>query len=355
MKNIILIMGIAMATPTLADVPLVIAEDGAYSFEAKVTQGDETLCEIVLEVSDTSKIFEQTGCRINPADRSGISISGSFKGEYASGSFDASYTFFDVSPWTGVLRDPSLDFGTRLDRYRESLLALDADVTSWFRITTRDIPEADIIKAVRQDVGTDLPSELHAFVTRDMIVEDHSYIGPAFQMRRPGGKPSWPSLSEREIGQGVPESALPAKDTELRNWYDRVRVVFENVGDGVAPIVWDPEAGIGQPDFFWLHEEDREATPLLYLDGTPVSALDALLAPLDWAKIWDGQREDRSGWVYRAVATQGVDADDPGLIIVDTSNPNTVLSFNFDQGSNVPFFKTVEPYLASVNQTWWER
>ena len=84
-----------------------------------------------------------------------------------------------------------------------------------------------------------------------------------------------------------------------------------------------------------------------------MNALDALTAPLDLHRNLESY-EDES-WVYAAVQEAGADPDDPNLIIVDTSNPAGILRIDFQQGSQVPLFRKVEPFVAFLNQTWWER
>jgi len=344
-----------MTSKTFAATPLYIGVDGDYSLNLSISDNEEVLCETYIEASDTKKSFNLTDCQLELAELSSIQVAGKLEGNDASGSFEASFNIFDVSPWTAVLRDDALEFSTRIERFRDKLRQFDPDIDDWFDIRRPEISATSVVESIESEIGRKLPKELMALVTHDIDIHDHSYIGPAFLKRWPNKKLTWPTLTNRELDVGVPESYLPKKGSAERDLYDRVRVVFENVGDGIAPIVWDPAADEGEPAYFWLHEDDREITPFLYLDGDPVDTQDALLAPLDWHDTWITSGQDGDGWVYDAIKSTGGDPHDPNLVVIDTKNQTATLALSFEQKSAMPFFRTVDPHLVFINQTWWHR
>ena len=354
-KTCFLIAILAMSSNTFAETPFYIAQDGDYSLELSVSGDGETLCETHIEVSSKDSFFNLTDCRLVLTELSSLELVGELKGDEASGSFGASFKIFDISPWTAVLRDQSVEFGTRIEKFKNNLRPIAPDIDDWLKIRRPEISATSVIETIELEIGRKLPRELAALVTHDISVYDHSYIGPAFLKRWPNKTLTWPTLTDREIDGGVPESALPLKGSDKRNQYDRLRVVFENVGDGIAPIVWDPIAVEGEPEYFWLHEDDREITPFLYLDGSPVNAQDALLAPLSWNNDWVEYGPEEGSWVYNAIKSTGRNPEDINLIVVDKQNQTATLSLSFEQKSAIPLFRSVTPHLTFMNQTWWQR
>lgn len=345
-----------MTTSTsTADIPLYTSEYTPFTLEMTVSQDDKVICETRLEGNETQRGPHDTGCAIAPLAPSKVTILGQLTGR-ASGRFSMTYTLVDIAPVTGILRDESLDFGTRLDTYYERLLELDPSVSDFhFNIKKHGVDVPKVMANAAQSAGVSIPPEFEAFATRNVQRGDHSYIGPAQQLFWKPDIPDWPNLTKQEIQDGVPREYLPQEGTETREWYDRVRVIFVNVGDGHAPIVWDPMAKPDQPAFFWLDEDTRGGDPFLYLDGTPVSALDALLTPLDWTDSWDEMRFDAESWIYRAVKQQGYDPSDESIILIDTSNTRGRLNVTFNQASKIPLFRKVTPYLSFQAQTWFPR
>ncbi len=320
-----------------------------------VTQNDTVLCDTRFEVTEPQSWPNGKGCSVNLSGNAPITISGKLSGDAVSGVFEATFVPVDVGPWTVVLRDQSMEFGARLDAYEEALLALDPDLADGgLKIRHRDIPTEQTLSRAVDSAGSALPPELAAFAARDVGVGDYVFTGPAYQKR--WNRPEiWPSMTQQERIDGVPENALPPEGSDLRTWYDRVRVAFLYFGDGHAPMVWDPQAPAGDPSFFVLDEEDRHISPLLYPDGQPVSAQDALLAPLDWSDDSFIMREADAGWISQVIEDSGHDPEDPNVFVFDSTNDRGRLFLSFDQESCVPFFRKVKPHIWYVNQTWWPR
>ena len=350
-------MALTIASSASAEVRLVVNQDAPYELEIVVTQNDTILCDTSIEVIDDENwLNDGPGCNLNLSEGVPVTFSGQISSERTSGSFEATFIPVDLASWTGVLRDNSIDFGERLDIYEETLLALDSDLAEFgLKIRRQDIPIDQTIMNAEKSAGAALPAELTAFVTRDISLGDHNFTGPAYQTRWPNRPADWPSLAEQERRDGVPENYLPAEGSDLRAWYDRVRVVFLNIGDGHAPIVWDPQAKPNDPSFFWLHEDDREVVPFLYPDGQPVSAQDALLAPFDWTDDSFIMRDEDNGWILAAIKRAGYDPNDPRVFLFDSSNAQGSFVLSFEQESTLPFFRKVTPYLAFINQSWWPR
>jgi len=262
----------------------VIDEANSFRLSGTIQRNGEIICDIALDYEHTLPNYppqkHETGCNLDLSDLSDVRISGEYEGSHSSGRFDETFRLFDISPWTAILRDESLDFGTRIERYFESIKQVDGLYTDGVTINRIDMPD-DAVRALKAEIGADIPAELEALITHDISFYDDNYIGPAYQRRRSKGAPvAWPTLIELERENGYRENELPQVGSDLRAWYERVRVVYEHIGDGHAPFVWDPAAAQGEAQFFWLEEDTREIFPFEHLDGRPVNALNTLLTPL---------------------------------------------------------------------------
>jgi hypothetical protein len=354
-RALMTVAGLCVAGNAIADVPISIYRYGDFTLDIQVSVDGELVCDEDLVVSKVDFYANATVCEVDLSGAAELHLVGKIKSDDGTGSFDKTYPLIDFAQYSAVLRDPSLDFGERLDQHRDTLLAFDKSLTNWIRLDHPDISEASVEQALGPNVMAVMPSEMKAMITRDLTVSDTSYISPAF-VHRPDTAPRWPRLTEAELNGGRPEQDLPKQGSELRDWYDRVLVLYEMLGDGVTTVVWDPKATAGDPAFFWLDEDTREVFPFVYADETPASALDVLLIPYEVNHV-RYLTEDDPVWLIEAAKTLGVTELDPMsyYYLVDSSNPNAEISLSFAQKSTMPFFKTVEADIELYLNTWWRR
>ncbi|WP_109354747.1 hypothetical protein [Sphingorhabdus sp. EL138] len=338
-------------------VPLFVSAVAPFQLHIRIAQGEELLADQGLNVIDQQSSMISTGCEIEICDTMPIRVKGQIKSVNRTGNFDATFVPVDLSPWTGILRDRTLDFGARLDRYQSNIAKLSPNSTSYeFTIEHRELPVRDMAARVAKELGVPVPPELLAFVTRRAIVNTDSYYeGPASRWQSEKESARWPSVTEAEIAEGTPPEYLPAKGTDVRAFYDRVRVVYVNVGDGIAYIIWDPTACEDQPAFFWIEEDTGETIAFEYSDGKPVSAQDALLAPLDWSDRWEYMRTEwldedwaeQDYWLVQAIEKAGFDPADKRILPFGMSNTQGHLIIYFEQRRRLPLLRKVVPQFFS--------
>ncbi len=340
------------ASALVADTSVFVDATAPYSLELQIDQNGETLCDISMEITEPDGRPIDTGCSLAASGNEPITVSGRVSGQDVSGKFDNTFQAFDMAPVTGALRDTSMDVGDRIDTYHRQLLALDPDLGDRFSIQTLALPDDLSLEAVIADAavsaGTTIPEAMAAFVTRRIWLGDDNYIGPMNQRSKGTAPFDWPSLSEHLIYETLSPEDLPAPGTELRAWYDRVRVVFFYLTGNHAMIVWDPVAPDGAASFYSISMDNyQRPEPFLYADDTPVLAEDALLSPLvpkDW-----------QNWLDAYFYELDIDPENPDQMIYDSSAPHGRFVLRFARSSGGFLRSKILPAVQFQDQTWWAR
>ncbi len=342
-----------IASVAEAETPIFVEAIPPYSLELQISQNGQTLCETKIEVTESSSDPVDSNCSLSISNNGTLDISGRITGDAISGRFSNTLKTFDMAPFTRVLRDRTVDFGDRIDAYHAGILARVPDINDKFRLRRIELPGDlsvdQILNDAANSAGASIPQEMGAFVDRRVILDNDDYIGPMNQ-RSKGTQPfDWPSLSEHLIYETLEPDHLPDPGTELRAWYDRVRVVFFYLSGDHSMIVWDPRAPEGSASFYSV-SMDNYSRPegFLYPDGTPVSAEDALLSPLvptDW-----------QNWFDEYLDAAEIDPENPEHLIFDSSayHGRFVIQF-MGNSSRFNVFRTVKPAMHFQSQTWWRR
>lgn len=342
----------ASASALVAETSVFVEATAPYSLEVRIDRNGETLCDVSMDVTEFDDMPIDTGCSLSTSGNAPMTVSGRVSGADMRGRFNQTFQAFDMAPVTQALRDTSMDIGARIDAYHQAVLAIDPDIGDRFLMRSVDLPHDLSLEGVIADAavsaGASMPEAMAAFVTRKISLGDSNYIGPMNQ-RAMGTAPfDWPSLSEHLVYETLSQEDLPPPGTELRAWYDRVRVVFFYLAGNHAMIVWDPVAEAGAASFYSVSMDNyQEPKPFLYADGTPVVAVDALLAPLvpkDWQDWFDLYFED-----------MGIDPESSDQLIYDSSAPQGRFVLQFEQTRGTFMRTKVLPAMQFQNQAWWVR
>jgi hypothetical protein len=347
------VVSLLVAGAAVADTPIIVYRSGLYSLDIQVTVDGELICDEDINVlEDVGGVT--TICNVDLSEASELHVAGSIKSADDTGQFNDTFPLIDFDPFSEMLRDETLDFGARLDQHYENLLAVDPDISNVISVDHTDVTEAAVAQVLGADTMVAMPSEMEALITRHIRFFEDAYISPN-SGNRARIPPRWPNLTEIELGNGRPESDLPEFGSALRDWYDRVLVVYEIWDGKQITVVWDPEATATDPAFFWHDGNTHEVSPFLYPDATPISALEVLLIPYETAVFYYLNNKS-STWHREAIRTRdATDLDATSKFhIFASSTPNIEMQLSFAQQSRVPFFRTVKPEIYFFLPTWWD-